>query len=233
MAKINKRDIYRPKELLSLNDFLIASDSDNNLKTITISVSSLLEFFNNINNEFSTTYTYQLNETGDSIEDGIFSSDNLSISNSVNFKISKASNSGLNLVPYLELINSNNNLFTIEISEGNYNNIGFFIINNSTLEADNILSLNLTSVGNTPNGVFENNKEYNISISTKSKSSSTQQVTATTGQTQITLNESSNNIDVWVDRVFQIQDIDYTLINNDVIFTEPLFEGSIINIRMF
>lgn len=57
--------------------------------------------------------------------------------------------------------------------------------------------------------------------------------TATIGQTEITLNRSSTQIDVFVDGIYQIPNVDYTLASNIIAFTDPLFEGSIINIRIY
>jgi hypothetical protein len=55
--------------------------------------------------------------------------------------------------------------------------------------------------------------------------------TATAAQTVFTLTEEPNNVDVYIDRMYQLEGIDYTLSTNQVTLTEGAYLNSIITIR--
>lgn len=57
--------------------------------------------------------------------------------------------------------------------------------------------------------------------------------TATQGQTVFSLSNSPVSVDVYVDRVYQLNTIDYNLSGSDVTLTDALDVGSIISIRKY
>jgi hypothetical protein len=82
-------------------------------------------------------------------------------------------------------------------------------------------------------------KELEVAKKTSSRDLSPntegQEVTATAGQTVITLTRNAKTIDVYVDRVYQIKGVDYnhTEDTNTLTFTNGLDADSIVNIRLF
>lgn len=56
---------------------------------------------------------------------------------------------------------------------------------------------------------------------------------ASASQTIFGLSNIASNVEVWVDRVYQIEDTDYTYINGTVILSEGAQENSIVNIRKY
>lgn len=63
--------------------------------------------------------------------------------------------------------------------------------------------------------------------------STKEQFTSTESQTDFILNSLPTNVDVWLDRVPQIEGVDYTISTNIVTFTYGLSAGSVIIIRKY
>ena len=70
-------------------------------------------------------------------------------------------------------------------------------------------------------------------INTKGNISSKELFTATAAQTVFTLSSIPGTLDVWVDRVYQIESIDYTILDNIVTMTEGVDLNSIVVIRKY
>mgnify|MGYP000862207388 FL=1 len=70
-------------------------------------------------------------------------------------------------------------------------------------------------------------------IATKGSQSTKELFTATASQTTFVLSSSPNNVDVYVDRVQQIETIDYNLSIGNVVMTTGLDVGSKVVIRKY
>lgn len=88
--------------------------------------------------------------------------------------------------------------------------------------------VNLTGA-NTEPGVGSDWKSIGASAGFSSK----EEFTATAAQTNFVLSSSPGNVDVYVDRVYQLNTIDYSLAGNTVTMEDALDAGSIVEIRKF
>lgn len=111
-----------------------------------------------------------------------------------------------------------------------WNSTGYFLDNIKIFKGSGSETLPDTGIPDAPadgNMYGRKNGSWEVSTSTK------ELFTATAGQTNFVLNSIPDNVDVILDRVPQIETIDYNLVDGTVIMTNPVDLGSKLEVRKY
>lgn len=102
----------------------------------------------------------------------------------------------------------------------------------SNIDFDSIVLFFFHSL-NTISGYWLDDVEMLVGYSTTTQTTDTETFNATEGQIDFILSTTPKNVDVYVDRLYQILTVDYTIVNNTITLTESVSVGSIVSIRKF
>ena len=72
-----------------------------------------------------------------------------------------------------------------------------------------------------------------LDVEVKGGSEKPNYITATDGQTEFSIDESVDNVDVYVNRLYQIESVDYNRVLGTITFQSSLDDGDIVNYRTF
>ena len=168
MPKINNKNTFPQDSTVSLNDFLIGTDADDNNKTRTYTLKSLLDIFNAVNGQQAPTSFVFSDGSGstNSETEGYFTCDNsvVELGQVTTFSFNKTERFGKDLTVFFDALGAAKNHVVLKLYQpGNADILGYYRIT-AFQQVDEHYSFDVTVIGGFAEGVLVDGKTYAIGV---------------------------------------------------------------------